>query len=189
MAGDTYDRELIARMLEALKESPTMRFVTTAVDDQIRLLRDADNREAAGVQTVRLGGDENEWVPIEHDAQYERDYIPMPGGWEIQTKGKGSTYRICGPDDERLAIPSSPYLHDTLTQMARDVNAAWAKLAAPTPEDGRGDAIPRSIVRDAVVEAILDHPADAMVDVPDFVDDVMERIDHALAQAERQGEG
>jgi hypothetical protein len=62
--------------------------------------------------------------PIERDEQMDRTYIPMPGGWEIQTKGKGSTFRICGPDDDRLAIPDSPYLHETLEQMARDVNAA-----------------------------------------------------------------
>lgn len=157
MAGDTYDRELIARMLEALKESPTMRFVTTAVDDQIRLLRDADNREAAGVQTVRLGGDENEWVRVPR--------VPTP---------------------EML---SELELLDGFSHAALCIRYAAMLAAAPAPEDGRGDAIPREIVRDAVVEAILAHPEDADVDAPDFVGEVMDRIDHALAQAERQGEG
>jgi hypothetical protein len=71
---------------------------------------------------------------IERDEAYQRDYIPMPGGWEVQTKGKGSTFRICGPDDERLAIPASPYLHQTLEQMARDVHAASAAQAAELAE-------------------------------------------------------
>lgn len=72
--------------------------------------------------------------PIERDPKMERDYIPMPGGWEIQTKGKGSTFRICDKDGDRLAIPDSPYLHETLERMARDVNAA--ALASDTGERG-----------------------------------------------------
>lgn len=60
--------------------------------------------------------------PIERDESMDREYIPMPGDWEVQTKGKGSTFRLAGPTD-RLAIPDSPYLHETLTRMAREVHA------------------------------------------------------------------
>lgn len=64
--------------------------------------------------------------PIERDEPYQRDYIPVGAGWEIQTKGKGSTFRLSDDNgDRRLAIPDSPYLHETLTQMAQEVHAAW----------------------------------------------------------------
>lgn len=81
--------------------------------------------------------------PIEHAKMMDRTYIPLPGGWEIQTKGKGSTFRICDPQGERLAIPDSPYLHDTLERMAREVHAAAAVLSSHpdahcvTQEDGQ----------------------------------------------------
>jgi len=65
---------------------------------------------------------------IETDIEYDRHYIPLPGGWEVQTKGVGSTFRILNrKTGERLAIPESPYLHETLEQMARDINAAARK--------------------------------------------------------------
>lgn len=63
-------------------------------------------------------------APIERDENMDRTYIPLPGGWEVQTKGHGSTFRICDPKGERLAIPDSPYLHETLERMAREVHAA-----------------------------------------------------------------
>ena len=78
---------------------------------------------------------------VDRDESYDRSYIPMPGGWEIQTKGKGSSFRICDPNGDRLNIPPSPYLYETLTQMALAVNAAW-KAADFKPEiaDVRTDA-------------------------------------------------
>lgn len=65
-------------------------------------------------------------APIERDESMDRTYIPLPGGWEVQTKGKGSTFRICEPGENpiRLPIPDSPYLHETLERMARDIHAA-----------------------------------------------------------------
>lgn len=68
-------------------------------------------------QPVELG-------PIEYDKGYDRYYIPVGGGWEIQTKGKGSTFRLASHnDDDRLGIPDSPYLHETLEKMARAIHA------------------------------------------------------------------
>jgi len=73
--------------------------------------------------------------PIERDEGYDRTYIPLPGGWEVQTKGKGSTFRICDTKSgDRLAIPPSPYLHETLERMAREIHAA-VTLPDP-PKDG-----------------------------------------------------
>lgn len=62
--------------------------------------------------------------PIARDELMDRTYIPLPGGWEIQTRGNGSSFRICDPNGERLNIPPSPYLHETLERMARDIHAA-----------------------------------------------------------------
>lgn len=63
--------------------------------------------------------------PIERDESYDRTYIPLPGGWEVQTKGRGSTFRLQGPTArDYLPIPNSPYLHDILERMARDIHAA-----------------------------------------------------------------
>lgn len=60
-----------------------------------------------------------------------RDYIPLPGGWELQTKGSGSTFRIVDTKSgDRLAIPEYPYLHETLERMAREIHAAAKAIDA-----------------------------------------------------------
>lgn len=53
--SDTYDRELIARMLEAFADWGALGggFKPEAAMEQARLLRAADNRDAAGVHTAR----------------------------------------------------------------------------------------------------------------------------------------
>lgn len=77
--------------------------------------------------------------PISRDEDHQRDYIPIGAGWEIQTKGKGSTFRISDASgDRRLPIPPSPYLHETLTVMAREVHAYWTARLAPIAPDARG---------------------------------------------------
>jgi hypothetical protein len=68
------------------------------------------------------------YQPVERDHEYERDYYPLPGGWEVQTKGRGSSFRLCDPEGERLNVPPSPYLYDYLSRLGRDVNTAWRKL-------------------------------------------------------------
>jgi len=69
--------------------------------------------------------------PIERDEDFDRTYIPLPGGWEVQTKGKGSSFRICDTKDgERLLIPPSPYLHETLERMAKEIHAACTAPAS-----------------------------------------------------------
>jgi hypothetical protein len=74
-------------------------------------------------------------APIERDEDFDRSYIPLPGGWEIQTKGKGSTFRLCDPSGHRLAIPEQPYLFDTLERMARDIHAAHTRTLDAAPAD------------------------------------------------------
>lgn len=64
-------------------------------------------------------------LPIERDEEMNRTYIPLPGGYEIQTKGNGSTFRIAKTDgsDERMPVLES-VLHPFLEQMARDIRKA-----------------------------------------------------------------
>jgi len=67
-----------------------------------------------------------ELLNIERDEDMDRTYIPLPGGWEIQTKGKGSTFRIANtkPDAPRYPVIDE-FLHEPLEQMARDIRAAY----------------------------------------------------------------
>lgn len=68
--------------------------------------------------------------PIERDEDFDRAYIPLPAGWEVQTKGRGSSFRIANTkdDNERLNIPPSPYLYELLERMAREIHAAHRAL-------------------------------------------------------------
>lgn len=68
--------------------------------------------------------------PIERDEGFDRTYIPLPGGWEVQTKGRGSTFRILAPDGFRLPVCPQPYLFEALEKMARDIHAAYAAAKA-----------------------------------------------------------
>ena len=66
---------------------------------------------------------------IEHDEFMGRDYIALPGGWEFQTRGNGSTVRLANTvTGERypLALPE-PVLA-ALEQMARDAHAEVERL-------------------------------------------------------------
>jgi hypothetical protein len=115
-------------------------------------------------------------LEIEREAGYDRDYIPMPGGWEVQTKGRGSTFRLCDPNGDRLPIPDSPYLHETLTRMARDVNAAARATTQP-------DAKPPLLDLDA------DEPSDAMLDFIESVVNQNRIADEAIGDPEPERSG
>lgn len=97
---------------------------------------EADCRTRAARRGSASMADPDSYLTIDHDGEMQRHYIPMPGGWEIQTKGKGSTFRLCDPHGERLAIPDSPYLWEELTAMARDANASWKRLEARVSHTG-----------------------------------------------------
>lgn len=70
--------------------------------------------------------------PIERDEEMDRTYIPLPGGWEIQTRGNGSTFRVWdGKSQQRWAIQDCKwgFGHADWERMARDIHAAT--YAAP----------------------------------------------------------
>lgn len=56
-------------------------------------------------------------APIERDESYDRTYIPMLGNSEVQTKGKGSTFRIFFNED-RMPISVSSIEQAFLTELA-----------------------------------------------------------------------
>lgn len=62
--------------------------------------------------------------PIDRDEDMDRTYIPLPGGWEVQTKGKGSSFRLCNTATGDRWIVTDERLHKMLEQMACDVHAA-----------------------------------------------------------------
>lgn len=71
--------------------------------------------------------------PIEVDPDMpSREYIPLPGGWEVQTKGSGSSYRLLDrkTGERHLILCNDGRLvHDFLTRMAKEVHAACAAEA------------------------------------------------------------
>jgi len=75
--------------------------------------------------TARIAELEQRLPPIERDEDMDRTYIPLPAGWEIQTKGKGSTFRIAKTDDsgERWPVLEEK-LHEPLERMAREIHQA-----------------------------------------------------------------
>lgn len=68
---------------------------------------------------------------VERDESMDRTYIPLPGGWEVQTQGKGSSFRICNTESGHRWIVTDKHLHPVLEEMARDIHAAILAAAAP----------------------------------------------------------
>lgn len=68
---------------------------------------------------------------IGHDERMNRHYIPIPGGWEIQTKGNGSSFRICDTKTGERMLICDERLHAPLEKMAREAHAAWIELVHP----------------------------------------------------------
>lgn len=73
-------------------------------------------------------------LPIERDEEMDRDYIPLPGGWELQTKGKGSTLRLLDKKaGKRHPLPLPDFIIGFIERMAREVNAASNVQPKGTP--------------------------------------------------------
>jgi len=75
-----------------------------------------------------------ELPPIEYDQDMQRTYLPLPGGWEIQTKGKGSSFRIANAKPGYRWIVMDDQLHEVLEAMARDVRNAFNAARQSAPE-------------------------------------------------------
>jgi hypothetical protein len=72
--------------------------------------------------------------PIERDENDPtRLYIPLPGGWEIQTKGRGSRYRLLDRKTGRrmsILINDGEMGQSFVTLMALDIHAATTERSA-----------------------------------------------------------
>ena len=63
-------------------------------------------------------------MKIDHDEEMGRYYIPVHPKWEIQTKGRGSSFRIANCETGERWLVMDKHLHTMLEQMARDINKA-----------------------------------------------------------------
>lgn len=68
--------------------------------------------------------------PIEYDADMDRFYIPVNSQYEIQTKGKGSSFRIANTSTHERMLVADTYLHPMLEDMAKGCNAEYSQLHA-----------------------------------------------------------
>jgi hypothetical protein len=94
-------------------------------------------------------------LPIE--VENGRTYIPLPGGWEVQTKGKGSTFRIChnrGPSDYQRWMVLDEKLHKPLEDMAMAMRRCTPESAPLGPLVGAGDGDTRVEVTERYHKAI-----------------------------------
>lgn len=127
--------------LNAIEESPRRSPVSAPVSDERVALPQPDRNNTKPCGECHLQPGERCDIckavgvkPIERDERIDRTYIPLPGGWEIQTRGKGSTFRIAhvrGPDDYDRWPVLDDHLHKPLEQMARDVHSALSAAEAP----------------------------------------------------------
>ena len=69
-------------------------------------------------------------IPIEYDADMDRFYIPVNSQYEIQTKGKGSSFRIANTATHERMLVADTYLHPMLEDMAKGCNAEYSQLHA-----------------------------------------------------------
>lgn len=131
-------------ILEALSEhddpcEDTSDALARIADLQARVeyLRPFRDHVIAEARTRQLGTREmsdhtDNLPPIERDEQMQREYIPLPGGWELQTKGNGSTLRLLDKKSgERHPIPLPDFVIEFIERMGREVHAA---LSAPAPD-------------------------------------------------------
>lgn len=143
-AGDDKIAELMARIaeLEAQENEicralPTNRFLDppdggdVSLPEQISRMWSENQKQQIriaelGAENVKLR-EAFKLFPIEQDDEDpSREYIPLPGGWEVQTKGRGSSYRLCDTKTgERHIIlcADADLVHDFITRMAKEIHA------------------------------------------------------------------
>jgi hypothetical protein len=111
------------------------------------------------VAALRPGGEAVALGAIEHDPHdHSREYIPLPGGWEVQTKGAGSSYRLLDKKTgERHAILSGKDwqgLQAFFSRFARELFQA-CRATPPAPAGVKE-------LRDAISGALDDMGADGL---------------------------
>ena len=125
-------------------------------------------------------GGEDALPPIDRDESYQRDYIPLPGGWEIQTKGRGSSFRICDTKDGERWLVADEYLHAILERMAREVRAAYE--SRPTPA---GEGVTEAMLEAKGALELLVWRMNVAVDLDRDADDVAPEDEEAIRTGRR----
>ena len=73
-------------------------------------------------------------LKIEHEQEQDRYYIPVGEKYEVQTRGRGSSYRILNKDTGHRELIMDECTYDFLTTMARDLHAEHSQLNARIKE-------------------------------------------------------
>lgn len=77
---------------------------------------------------------------IEYDENQDRHYIPLADGWEIQTRGNGSSFRIAKAGQPNRYLVIDEKLHEPLEAMARAANSEIERLRSEL-ENARQNAV------------------------------------------------
>lgn len=56
---------------------------------------------------------------IDYDQDMDRHYITLPGGFEVQTKGRGSSFRIYSQTEDHRYLVADDHIHAPIEAMAR----------------------------------------------------------------------
>jgi hypothetical protein len=85
-------------------------------------------------------------LQIDADADMDRFYIPVNSHYEVQTKGKGSSFRIANTETHERFLVTDERLHAMLEDLARVTNAElraheWVSpdIKPPTTLKGEDD--------------------------------------------------
>lgn len=104
---------------------------------------------------------------IDYDEAIDRYYIPVHPNWEVQTKGKGSTFRIARIDTGEKHLVLDKHLHRMLEDMARDINARFTAPPEPkgevvitTTEEGRCVAVTRQDDEGRILKVLWEAPTE-----------------------------
>jgi len=149
VAGE-YDRELIACMLEGQGE-----YTLEAMVEQARLLREADNRDAAGVRTVNLSAAPQQ--PAEAVYLIKDDF----GLWREQTKAEHDWWDGKQNAPARRVLYTTPPPAIDIGKLRELVSAAKQALKLlDRPEvakalHGLGFLNTREVLREAVAAALI----------------------------------
>lgn len=68
--------------------------------------------------------------PIEFDEPFDGAYIPVNSRYEVQTKGKGSSFRIANTMTHERWIVTDERLHPMLTELAYGTHAELVQAQA-----------------------------------------------------------
>jgi hypothetical protein len=78
---------------------------------------------------------QRETMQIDFDADMDRFYIPVNSRYEIQTKGKGSSFRIANTLTHERWLIGEERLHPMLEELARTTNAELRQASAQVAQD------------------------------------------------------